>query len=376
MELRTSALAAGRLYMTPSFWRGRRVLLTGHTGFKGAWMAAMLDRFGAEVAGLSLKPETEPALIDFLRPKLSIQEQLSDIRDVAAVAQAVQRFRPEIVIHMAAQAQVLRGYQSPAETFSTNVLGTACVLDELRDQRELSAVLVITSDKVYQNQDDGRALTEADPLGGTDPYSASKAACEVLVQSYYHSYFKDKSVPVATARAGNVLGGGDFASNRLVPDIFRSVRKGPPLTLRYPHAVRPWQHVLDCTVGYLSFIERLQSKEHHDVLTLNFAPASDNVMTVAEIADKMCAALGGAHAYQVENPTFPEKHTLRLSAALARKALGWHPLLSMQQVLSWTTAWYGDYASGTDPATLVQNQISVYLEQHALTRRDCRSSVS
>ena len=271
-----------------AFWRDRRVLLTGHTGFKGAWLALWLERLGAQVFGLALPP-TIPSPRGFpnWRPRRS-RSRIGDIRDAGVVARAVQEARPQIVIHMAAQALVRRSYRAPVETFATNVMGTAHLLDSLRGAEGLQAVLVVTTDKVYRNDGNGHPFAEDDPLGGADPYSASKAAAEIVVASMATSFFGGKGV--ATARAGNVIGGGDWSEDRLIPDIWRAVKAGKPLRLRNPEATRPWQHVLDPLAGYLRYAERLASGA--DVpKALNFGPLPGDALTVAEIADAMLAAM-------------------------------------------------------------------------------------
>ena len=234
------------------FWQGRRVFLTGHTGFKGAWAALWLADLGAEVHGFALPPHTEPSLWEQVGTGLLAGETLADLADRDALTEAVRRARPQIVLHMAAQALVTRSYADPVGTFATNVLGTAHLLDALRAADGLEAVVVVTTDKVYANDGSGRVFVEDDPLGGGDPYSASKSAAELLTRSFAASFFDPAGVPVATARAGNVLGGGDWSADRLAPNIWRAARSGVPLLLRSPQATRPWQHVLEPLAGYLA----------------------------------------------------------------------------------------------------------------------------
>ncbi|MEM0944639.1 MAG: CDP-glucose 4,6-dehydratase, partial [Pseudomonadota bacterium] len=272
--------------LSPAFWRGRRVLLTGHTGFKGAWAGAWLGRMGAEVTGFALAPQTQPALFEMLDfPGRSI---IGDLRDPAAISQAVADADPEIVIHMAAQPLVRQSYADPVETYGTNVMGTVHLLEALKPA-PAGRILVVTSDKVYENDETGRAFAEGDRLGGHDPYAASKAATEIVVASYRRSFFAEAGVALATARGGNVIGGGDFSADRLVPDIARALAAGRPVELRNPQATRPWQHVLDCLSGYLTYLEALPDAP----AALNFGPADPaDALSVAEVTGAMNAALG------------------------------------------------------------------------------------
>jgi CDP-glucose 4,6-dehydratase len=339
-----------------AFWRDRRVLLTGHTGFKGAWLALWLERLGAQVFGLALPPDTEPALFPMLAPKLV--SRIGDIRDAGVVARAVQEARPQIVIHMAAQALVRRSYRAPIETFATNVMGTAHLLDSLRDAESLQAVLVVTTDKVYRNDSDGNPLAEDDPLGGADPYSASKAAAELVAASMAKSFFGGKGV--ATARAGNVIGGGDWSEDRLIPDIWRAVKADEPLRLRNPQATRPWQHVLDPLAGYLQYAERLASGA--DVpKTLNFGPLPGDTLTVAELADAMLAAMRCDQHWIKDGCEQPaEAQHLALDPARAMRTLGWRPRLQAPEALQWTADWYRAVNTGAPARSLALDQIARY----------------
>jgi len=359
MGLRRAAVE--KLDMTGhAFWRGRRVLLTGHTGFKGAWLLLWLERMGAEVTGLSLAPDTEPSLYTLLQPFAGHRSRIGDIRDPAVVGAAVNAARPQIVIHMAAQALVRRSYRQPAETFAANVMGTVHLLDALRGVDGVQAILVITTDKVYRNHEQGRAFVEDDPLGGHDPYSASKAATELAVASMAASFFAARGVAVATARAGNVIGGGDWAEDRLIPDLWRAVRAGEPLPLRYPRATRPWQHVLEPLSGYLAYIERLAGGD--DVPpALNFGPPSDDVLTVAEIADAMFTAMQAPQSWvQADGANPDEAQTLSIDPALAMRTLGWRPRLQPAQALQWTADWYRAFDGGADARSLAASQIEAY----------------
>ncbi|PWT74096.1 MAG: CDP-glucose 4,6-dehydratase [Proteobacteria bacterium] len=345
------------------FWQGRRVLLTGHTGFKGAWTAAMLVDLGATVTGIALAPDSEPNLWALFDGRLAIDSAIGDLRDLAATREVCRRARPEIVVHMAAQALVPRGYRLPAETFSSNLIGTVNLLEALRGQDAVETLLVVTSDKVYRNKGDDVAFKEDGELGGSDPYSASKAAAELIVRSYAESFFDARGVPVATARGGNVLGGGDFAPERLLPDVFRAAQEKRAVTLRYPHARRPWQHVLDCICGYLRYAEHLHGQGRALPPALNFGPLDGGGhMTVAEIAQVVGRRLGNAIPWEAASTEFaPEKQQLRLNCRLAKEVLGWSPRLGLNDTLDWTAEWYAAFAKGGDPLNLVRGQIERYL---------------
>lgn len=351
------------LPLNPDFWAGRRVLLTGHTGFKGAWAAAVLAGLGARVTGFALAPEGEPNLWRLFAGRLPVAGVIGDLREPAAIAEACRAAPPQIVIHMAAQALVRRGYECPVETFATNVGGTAHLLEALRGTEGVEAILVVTSDKVYRNTGAGTPFRETDALGGSDPYSGSKAAAELVARAYAESYFAPRGVPLATARGGNVLGGGDFASDRLVPDVVRATKAGTGVVLRYPDARRPWQHVLDCVAGYLRYVEHLHGKRAAEPAALNFGPLDGAEPTVAAVAELVGRRLGNAHAWQQasgDNP--PEQPVLRLDCRLARQALGWSPRLDTAATLEWTAEWYAEHARGGDALALVSAQISRYAQ--------------
>ncbi len=342
------------------FWRGRRVLLTGHTGFKGAWTALWLHHLGAEVHGLALAPATHPNLWEQVGDGTLAGETIADLADRDALAQTIATARPQIVLHLAAQPLVRQSYADPVGTIATNTMGTVHLLDALRESRGLEAVLVITTDKVYENANSGRAFVESDPLGGHDPYSASKAAAELLVRSYAASFFDAAGIPVATARAGNVIGGGDWSADRLVPDVWRAAQDAVPLVLRYPDATRPWQHVLEPTFGYLRFAEALALGR--DVpRALNFGPLPGRPASVAEVAEKIGAALGCSTPWIRDVGTHPREMTLlSIDPALAARSIGWHPLLDQEDTMEWTAGWYGRWQQGEDARALCLAQIRHY----------------
>ncbi len=346
----------------PEFWKGKRVLLTGHTGFKGAWTAAWLSRMGAHVTGISLPPEGEFSLINCLEPHLSIIGHSVDIRDREALNSVVEVADPQIVLHMAAQALVRRSYREPVETYETNVMGTVNLLEALSRLKALEAVLVITSDKVYQNNDEGRPFVETDILGGDDPYSSSKAACEIAVASLAKSLFSDTDVKISTGRAGNVIGGGDFSEDRLIPDIWRAARKGEVVTLRFPEATRPWQHVLESVSGYLTYLQFLAGEEPYSgPNALNFGPADGTVITVGHIASRVQAAFGVIGDWSLDDRPKPaEKSYLALDASLARTTLGWQALWTPEETLDMTVNWYRAFDEGADMHALTLAQIEDY----------------
>lgn len=324
----------------PRFWRDKRVLLTGHTGFKGSWTTLWLQSMGAKIFGLSLLPKTEPSLFKLARIDEIVAEGICDMRDASAVMATIAAARPQIVIHMASQPLVRRSVCEPIETFSTNIMGTAHILEALRLAPDVLAVLVVTTDKVYENAEDGRAFVESDPLGGHDPYAASKAAVEIVTQSFARTYFESRGIPVATARGGNVIGGGDFSEDRVVPDIWRAMKRGEAIRLRYPHATRPWQHVLDCLAGYLAFTQAL-AERRTEARALNFGPDPSIQRSVANLVETMQAAMGMTQGWMLdEGPKPREMQSLALDSALARSSLRWQDALPGQKALEATAAWY------------------------------------
>lgn len=344
----------------PEFWRGKRVLLTGHTGFKGAWLALWLQRLGAQVTGLALPPPTEPNLFGAARLGDWIDGEFQDIRDPAAVAGCVRAARPDIVIHMAAQALVRRSYAAPLETFSTNVMGTAHVLDALRGASGVRVALVVTTDKVYLNREWAYPYREDDPLGGHDPYSASKAASELVVSSYRDSFLAQQAVALATARAGNVIGGGDWAEDRLLPDAVRAWSAGQTLHIRRPQATRPWQHVLEPLAGYLRLAQRLW--ESPDLAgAYNLGPLPHEAATVKNVIEMAAIAYPeGVISYENNSEGPHEAGWLALETARARTALGVVPRWSLQVAVARTMAWYRAHHSGADARALCLADIAAW----------------
>jgi CDP-glucose 4,6-dehydratase len=347
--------------VTP-FWRSRRVFVTGHTGFKGSWLSLVLAQAGAEVVGYSNGVPTRPSHYEDARVGELITSVEGDVRDSKRLAREIERSSPEVVFHLAAQALVRRSYAEPLATYETNVLGTANLLESVRDT-DVRAVVVVTSDKVYAPQP-GRRHTEDDPLGGNDPYSASKAAAELVTAAYRHAFFGSTTgAAVATARAGNVIGGGDWAEDRLVPDVVRALTAGQPLEIRYPHALRPWQHVLDPIEGYLVLAERLCT-DGSAARAWNFGPDADSSQTVERVALGIAAAWGEQLAFVPSTAqSLPEASSLELDATRARIELGWEPRWDLERGVRETAEWYRRREAGEDPRALTLGQIEAHAEE-------------
>jgi len=347
---------------TPSFWRGKGVVVTGHTGFKGSWLCAWLEHLGARTFGLSLPPDTEPSLCTLTRIEQRVETLHADIRDPSSVLAAITRFAPEIVLHLAAQSLVRRSYREPAETFATNVMGTVNLLEAVRKTASVRAVVVVTSDKCYENNESVRAYRETDALGGVEPYSASKACAELATAAWRQSYFShDGRVALASARAGNVIGGGDWAPDRLIPDCVAALVAGRPIEIRHPHATRPWQHVLDPLNGYLILAERLFNDGATFARAWNFGPSAENLCSVSQIVEAIIARWGLSARWIVSDaPAVHEAGRLAIDASMARAHLGWAPYLPLDEALSWTTDWYSRYHNGEQADALVGAQIKQY----------------
>lgn len=344
-------------------YAGRRVLLTGQTGFKGGWLALWLARMGATVRAVALAPQTEPSLFKVAHVAGGCDSRFADINDRAALDAAAADFTPELVIHMAAQAIVRDGYTDPAGTFTTNVVGTANVLDLARRSPCLRGVIVVTSDKCYENREWDWGYRETDPLGGHDPYSASKACTELVAQSYMRCFFADPEGPqLATVRAGNVIGGGDWSPHRLIPDIMRATLRTEETQIRNPNAVRPWQHVLEPLAGYLTIGARMLAGDPV-AGAWNFGPDNDAAVPVAEIC-RLITANWGANGPAIR--IAPDAHApheaglLRLDSTKARLRLGWRPRLSLPEALALTTDWYRAHAGGADMEHFTLDQIAAY----------------
>lgn len=340
------------------------ILLTGHSGFKGSWLCAVLAGRGARISGLSLPGDEAEALIPSLRTAGVFQQEfLADIRDPKICQQAVTEAKPEVVFHLAAQPLVRRSYRDPLETWTTNVIGTANILEACRHSSSVKAIVVVTTDKCYENKEWVHPYRENDRLGGHDPYSASKAGAELVTASYRDSYFRETGIRVATARAGNVIGGGDFAEDRLLPDAVRAFSQNQPLVLRNPQATRPWQHVLEPLSGYVTLAEKLLGEPDGGFDTAwNFGPNADGNATVGEVAEKFGHLWGSGRVECLGDPSGPhEAGLLQLDNSRAKTLLGWSPRWCLDDTLRHTAAWYRTWHEGGDTAALMQKQIQEFL---------------
>ena len=342
-------------------WKGRRAFVTGATGFKGSWLSLWLRELGADVVGYSLPPPTTPSLFERARLSEDLRWVQGDVRDLAHLRRAVADAGAEVVFHLAAQPLVRQSYEAPVETFDTNVMGTVNLLEALRDDRSVRAIVVVTSDKCYENREWPWPYREHDALGGHDPYSSSKACAEIATRAYYRSFFKSREVGVATVRAGNVVGGGDWAHDRLVPDAVAAIGEGRSVLLRNPASLRPWQHVLEPLHGYLMLAERMADGAVALSDGWNFGPNADAVRPVSELAASFCALWGEGARWHVAETVQPhEARTLALDSSKARAEIGWRPRLTLDQALEWTVHWYKSCLEGADMRAHCLEQIRRY----------------
>lgn len=349
-----------------TFFKGKRVLVTGHTGFKGAWLAEILTLWGAKVTAIALAPHTDPNLYTILELGRKIRSNFVDIRDLEAVSQIFLKEKPEIVFHLAAQAIVKVSYEDPLRTFSTNILGTAHILQMIRKTSSVRAAVVITSDKAYENVEWVYPYRETDRLGGQDPYSASKAAADIIAQSFVRSFLNFRDSPlVAIARAGNVIGGGDWSAYRIVPDVIRGVyEQKAPVIVRSPNSIRPWQHVLEPLSGYLLLAQKLYAGDASLVTPWNFGPKDENFVTVSELVEKSIKILGRG-SYEVKSDeSFHEHGILKLDISKARALLGWKPRLNLNETFEYTFKWYKNYyEKKQSPKDFTDRQIQEYFSK-------------
>lgn len=351
--------------MNPDFWREKKVFLTGHTGFKGSWMSLWLQNLGAEVIGYSLVPPTQPNLYELADVEKGMESIRGDVLDPEHLRRAVREHRPEIVFHLAAQSLVRRSYEDPIGTYATNVLGTAHLLDAVRAVPSVRSIVIVTSDKCYENREDRRAYRESDRLGGADPYSSSKAAAELVTSAFRKSFFtsaKDETrVGVASARAGNVIGGGDWGADRLIPDVMRAVLDGRDLLIRHPQAIRPWQHVLEPLSGYLTLAEKLWQQPERFSESWNFGPNESETLSVSTLLECLRELWGPGLSWQFDDGAHPpEARYLSLDCTKSRVELGWEPRWDLNSALEATVQWYKAYQSHQDVRLLAQEQIRSY----------------
>lgn len=345
---------------TASFWEGRKVFLTGHTGFKGSWLALWLQEMGAVVHGYALAPDNEDAIFILAHVAEGMRHQIADVRDGAALKAAIRDFGPEIVIHMAAQSLVHRSYHQPVETYDVNVMGTVNLLEAVRACGGVRATLIVTSDKCYENDESGRAFRETDPMGGHDPYSSSKGCAELVTSAYARS-FADELGPLASVRAGNVVGGGDVAENRILPDVFRALLAGGQVVLRNPQAIRPWQHVLEPLSGYLAAAENIAGRSGAFYAAWNFGPDPGSEKPVVHIAQRCCELWCCPDAILMgEGSADREAGILRLDSTKAWLELAWAPRWSLEETLRRTVQWYRARSDGADMAAVTLAQIADY----------------
>ena len=360
-QQRSTDLGSGPYF---AFWRNKRVFLTGHTGFKGSWLSLWLQSLGAEVHGLALEPPTTPNLFTVAQVATGMASHtIGDIRDLTTVQKAMQAAQPDIVIHMAAQPLVRLSYAEPVETYATNVMGTVHVLESARHTPGIKAIVVVTTDKCYENKEWPWGYRENEPMGGHDPYSNSKGCAELVTAAYRNSFLKSSGIAVASARAGNVIGGGDWAVDRLVPDILRAFEQSQPVTIRNPHATRPWQHVLEPLSGYLTLAERLYTEGQSYAEAWNFGSNDDDARPVQWIVEHMINQWGNGASWQQDDGTHPhEANYLKLDISKAKARLGWQPRWSLGTALERITTWHRVWLRHDDMKQLCLAQVQQYVK--------------
>jgi len=345
--------------MKKSFWQGKKVFLTGHTGFKGSWLSLWLGSLGAQVIGYSLEAPTKPSLFEIARVDTLLDSTIGDICDYQYLSEAMKRANPDIVIHMAAQALVRDSYHKTLRTYQTNVMGTANVLESTRQCKNIKAVVVVTTDKCYENKEWHWGYRENDALGGYDPYSSSKACAEIVTAAYRQSFLKEAGISVATVRAGNVIGGGDWAKDRLIPDCLRAIENNEKIMIRSPQAIRPWQHVLEPLNGYMMLAEKLYEEGDRWAESWNFGPRDHSVLCVGDLVEKLCNSLHADYEIQQSDALHEAKY-LKLDCSKANMKLGWQSQLSIDESLQYIIAWFEAYRNGEDMQKVSLRQIEKY----------------
>lgn len=345
-----------------SFWQGKKVFLTGATGFKGSWLSLWLSEVEANVTGYSLEPEIKPSLFKLARIDEKINNQIGDICNVERLQESMMQSNPDIVIHMAAQALVRDSYREPLLTYQSNVMGTANVLECVRKCSNVKAVVIITTDKCYENKEWCWGYREDEPLGGYDPYSSSKACAEIITAAYRRSFLSNAGVATATVRAGNVIGGGDWAKDRLIPDCLRAVEQNEKIIIRSPEAIRPWQHVLEPLSGYLMIAENLYLEGEKWATSWNLGPKDSSCISVEQIVRKICKLLNGSYEIQSEDKLH-EANFLKLDSSKANQYLQWQTRLDMEETIDWIVGWHKAYLDGEDMQAITIAQIRAYMER-------------
>jgi len=355
------------LVMNKNFWQGKRVFLTGHTGFKGSWMSLWLQSLGAELTGFALDPPTNPSLFEVASVSKGMRSLIGDVRDLDSLQKAIKDAKPEILIHMAAQPLVRYSYTNPVETFATNVMGSVHMLESIRQVDTVKSVVNVTSDKCYENREWVWGYREHEAMGGYDPYSNSKGCAELVTAAYRASFFNPNDysrhgVAIASARAGNVIGGGDWAADRLIPDFIRAITAGQTVVIRSPNAIRPWQHVLEPLSGYLELAEALYMSGPEYGQAWNFGPNESDAKTVEWIIDQLVASWGDGASYKIDQGTanLHEANSLKLDCSKARMILGWHPKWNAGQTIDRISAWHKAYISGADMKAYSLAEIAQY----------------
>lgn len=355
------SLGLNNMSVTPSFWQGKNVLLTGHTGFKGSWLSLWLQSLGAQVSGLALPPPTTPDLFTQARVGEGMNSHIGDIRDYATVRELMDKVKPEIVIHMAAQPLVRLSYAEPIETYATNVMGTVHVLDAARHSGTVRAIVNVTTDKCYENKEWMWGYREDEPMGGHDPYSNSKGCAELVTSAYRRSFMKQQGIALASARAGNVIGGGDWAQDRLIPDILRAFERHQAVVIRNPHGTRPWQHVLEPLSGYLALAEKLYTEGQAWAEGWNFGPHEDDARPVQWIVERMVNKWGEDASWHIDGGEHPhEANFLKLDISKVKCRLGWHPRWNLDQALEHIITWHRAWLAKDDARALCLAQIRQY----------------
>ena len=354
------------MVINSNFWKNKKVLLTGHTGFKGSWLSIWLKKLGVELIGFSKDIPTKPSLFELAKVSENMISTMGDIRNLSVIQKVIQEHQPDIIIHMAAQPLVRKSYENPLETFSTNIMGTANVLESIKMTEKTRVIINVTSDKCYKNNGANEKFSEDSPMGGYDPYSSSKACSELVTSSYRDSFFNPKEyekhgVSLATCRAGNVIGGGDWSKDRLIPDIMRGVINNEIIKIRNPNAIRPWQHVLDPLNGYLTLAEKMWSAGNEFSEAWNFGPTEEGEKSVKWITEKLTKQWLNHIKWDIDNDINPhEENSLRLNCMKANSRLSWRSKLNLEQGLDWVLEWYKQYKENNDMKKITEQQIEEF----------------